>query len=74
MILEALSRLGASPENTLFIGDSPWDLHAARAACVPVCLIPTGTHPKKELLSLSPDFLFDDLGTLKKHLETTNSL
>ena len=73
MILEALSRIGASRENTLFVGDSPWDLHAARAACVPVCLIPTGTHPKKELLSLSPDFLFDDLKTLKKHLENKNT-
>jgi len=69
MIQEALSRIGASCEKTLFVGDSPWDFHAARAASVPVCLIPTGTHQKEELMALSPDWLFDDLEKLHRHLK-----
>jgi HAD superfamily hydrolase (TIGR01509 family) len=79
MILEALSRIGESCENTLFIGDSPWDFHAARAASVHVCLIPTGTHGKEELIALSPDWLFDDLKKLLiylksfKHVETNGN-
>ena len=74
MLLEALSRIGTSCENTLFVGDSPWDFHAARAASIPVCLIPTGTHQKEELASLSPDWLFDNLEELHRHLKDGNVL
>ncbi len=74
MLLEALSRIGTSCENTLFVGDSPWDFHAARAASIPVCLIPTGTHQKEELEALSPDWLFDDLAELHRHLKDGNGL
>ena len=74
MLLEALSRIGTSCENTLFVGDSPWDFHAARAASIPVCLIPTGTHQKEELEALSPDWLFDNLEELHRHLKDGNGL
>ena len=74
MLLEALSRIGTSCENTLFVGDSPWDFHAARAASIPVCLIPTGTHQKEELEALSPDWLFDNLEELHRHLKDGNVL
>lgn len=61
MILEGLKRLGTLPSETLFLGDSPYDFHAARAAEVPVGLLPTGTHNTEELKALGPDFFFPDL-------------
>lgn len=73
MLIEALSRIGVSPGNALFVGDSPWDFHAARAACVPVCLMPTGTHHRQALQALSPDWLLENLEELHRHLIDSSS-
>ncbi len=64
MVLEGLRRLGTRAGETLFVGDSPFDFHAARSAGVPVALLPTGTHGVQELRALGPDFLFDGLPAL----------
>ncbi|MHB8422100.1 MAG: HAD family hydrolase [Leptospirales bacterium] len=61
MILEGLKRLGTLPSETLFLGDSPYDFHGARAAAVPIALLPTGTHSPAELNALNPDYFFPDL-------------
>ena len=61
MLLEALRILGTSPGRTLFVGDSPYDFGAARAAGLPIVLLPTGTHREDELRALDPDFFFSDL-------------
>lgn len=61
MLYEALRILGTSPGKTLFVGDSPYDFGAARAAGIPIALLPTGTHREKELANLEPDFFFPDL-------------
>ncbi len=73
MLNEALSRLDVAPENALFVGDSPWDFHAARAASIAVCLLPTGTHQAHELTELSPDWLMADLHGLTAHLRQLTS-
>ena len=61
MIFEGLRRIRTAPTETLFLGDSPYDFHAARASGVSIVLLPTGTHTPEELKSLSPDYSFPDL-------------
>jgi HAD superfamily hydrolase (TIGR01509 family) len=64
MILAAAARMGVPTRDILFVGDSPFDFLAARAAGVRVCLLTTGTHSREELSALSPDLLFDGLDEL----------
>ena len=41
-LLTVVERLGARPERTLYVGDSRTDLEAARAAGLPIALLPSG--------------------------------
>jgi HAD superfamily hydrolase (TIGR01509 family) len=66
MILAASSRMGVALSQILFVGDSPFDFEAARAAGIPICLLTTGTHGPDELRALTPDLLFDSLKELEE--------
>ncbi|MCL4485004.1 MAG: HAD family hydrolase [Nitrospirae bacterium] len=68
MILHAAQLLKKAPENMLFVGDSPFDLLAARKAGCRICLLTTGTHRREALITLGPDLLFDSLGDLGQWL------
>lgn len=60
----ALERLGASPDRALFVGDSPHDMHAGRAAGVKTAAALWGPFTREELAVASPDFWmqrFDEL-------------
>jgi pyrophosphatase PpaX len=60
-VLEALSRLGASPEEAVYVGDSPFDIRAGRAAGVFAIAIGWGgIHPDQRLLAEQPDALVHD--------------
>jgi phosphoglycolate phosphatase len=56
-----LRKLGASPAETLLVGDSPFDAATARAAGLKVCLIATGTHTREQLMGEQPDWLVGSL-------------
>lgn len=56
-----LKALGASPERTLMVGDSPVDRDAARAAGVRIALVTTGLVNRDQALALHPDLVIDDL-------------
>jgi pyrophosphatase PpaX len=57
-ILEALSRLGAAPEDAAYVGDSPFDVRAARAASVyAVAVAWGGIHDVDLLEREEPDLL-----------------
>ncbi len=57
-ILEALRRLGAHPEDAAYVGDSPFDIRAAKAAGVLAVAVGWGgIHPDERLLRESPDAL-----------------
>ena len=66
----ALNQLQVKKENTLFIGDSLDDVHAAKNAGLRVIIILGGENPKPDLLSANPDLLiqtYDELlASLKK--------
>jgi pyrophosphatase PpaX len=60
-VLEALRRLGAAPRDAAYVGDSPFDIRAAKAAGA--CAIAVGwggIHPDERLLHEEPDALVHD--------------
>jgi pyrophosphatase PpaX len=57
-ILEALGRLGAAPAEAAYVGDSPFDIRAAKAAGVVAIAVGWGgIHPDERLLHEEPDAL-----------------
>jgi pyrophosphatase PpaX len=55
-VLLAVERLGGSPEDAVYVGDSPFDIGAAKAAGVfAVAVGWGGIHPEERLLEEGPD-------------------
>lgn len=64
MLAKALATLGAHAEDALYVGDMPLDVMVARAACVPVAVIASGSSDETELRSAGADYVltrFTDL-------------
>lgn len=60
-----LDRIGASASETALVGDSPYDIDAARAGGLARALcVTTGTHSAEELASAGADAIFPDLRAL----------
>jgi phosphoglycolate phosphatase len=55
---------GLYPEHCLWIGDTEFDVKAARALGCPVCTVTGGERTESYLASLSPDFLSPDLKSI----------
>jgi phosphoglycolate phosphatase len=55
MLLEGLRRLGVSREEAVYVGDMAIDVHVARAAGVPVWLVPGGAAGKESPTAAGPD-------------------
>ena len=60
----ALARLHTPPERALYVGDSPADGEAARAAGVPFVAVRTGVTPPELLASLAPIAVLSNAGEL----------
>lgn len=60
----ALKALGADATTTCLVGDSPWDVQAAKNAGFPCFGVTTGTHTAEELLAAGAEAIYDDLTTL----------
>jgi pyrophosphatase PpaX len=56
-VLHALERLGVAPENTLFVGDSPHDVAAGKAAGTWTAGALWGPFPRAALEAAGPDVL-----------------
>jgi len=61
MLTLALARLGTTPAQALYVGDMVVDITTARAANVPVWVVPTGSDDRATLQRAKPDRLVDDL-------------
>jgi phosphoglycolate phosphatase len=70
VILLAMKRLGRGPEETLFVGDTPLDVRAARAANTRVVCVLTGHAPEDELRACGPDMIFKNLPELEKWINS----
>jgi phosphoglycolate phosphatase len=54
MLLELMQALGATPESTLMVGDTEWDLEMARRAGVPAVAAAYGAHAPERLQRYAP--------------------
>jgi phosphoglycolate phosphatase len=64
MILELMEEVGATPERTLMIGDTSFDLQMAQSAQVDRLAVTYGAHPLSRLLPHEPLVHFDDFSSL----------
>jgi phosphoglycolate phosphatase len=64
-VLYTLARIGGRPDETLFIGDMPIDVAAARDASLDVAVIATGSSSTETLVASSPDYLLGRFSELK---------
>ena len=55
MLLEGVNRLGVSPTQVVYVGDMAIDVHSARAAALPVWLVPGGATGKESATAAEPD-------------------
>jgi HAD superfamily hydrolase (TIGR01509 family) len=60
----ALEKLGAEAATTCLVGDSPWDVQAARNAGFPCFAVTTGTHTGEELRTAGAEAVYDTLAAL----------
>jgi pyrophosphatase PpaX len=63
-LLRAMDLMGASPEETIYVGDSVHDMQAGRAAGVRVAAALWGPFAREPLLEFGPDFLLKSLDGL----------
>ena len=65
----ALEQMDCASEEALMIGDSPYDLAAAEAGCIPCHLVATGSHSAEELSEyIVSDYIYKDLHELGQKL------
>jgi pyrophosphatase PpaX len=60
----ALDLLGVRPDETVFVGDSPYDIRSGEAAGVATAAVAWGPFPPEELTALEPDFWVSSAGEL----------
>jgi phosphoglycolate phosphatase len=61
MVLAALDAMGVAAPETLFVGDMTVDVATARAAGLPIAVVPLGSSTRGELEALGPDYLLPAL-------------
>jgi pyrophosphatase PpaX len=61
-VLRAMERLGVGPEEVLFVGDSPHDMAAGRAAGALTAAALWGPFPRAALMAERPDHLLREQG------------
>ena len=64
MLDEAMRRLGVTKEETLYVGDMTVDIETAKAAGVPVWVLPTGAQDEAALREARPDRILANFGEL----------
>lgn len=68
-----LDQLGARPDSTMLVGDSPFDVKAAHHGRFPCWCVTTGTHDAEQLRAANADAVFPDLFALQTALEAATS-
>jgi len=63
-VLQALRLLDADPDSTVFVGDSPHDMAAGRAAGVAIAAVTWGPFDREALAAHDPDHWVDDRAQL----------
>ncbi|HVN87414.1 MAG TPA: HAD-IA family hydrolase [Candidatus Binatia bacterium] len=64
MVERACAQFGAAREQTLMVGDTPFDITMGQAAGVATCAVSYGMHSPESLRALGPDFMIDRFAAL----------
>jgi phosphoglycolate phosphatase len=73
-IFAMLEKLGASPKETLMVGDHIWDMAGGKSAGLQCVGVITGTSTKEELSSAGANIVLDDITQLSGWLMENFSL
>ncbi len=65
-LIEVCKELGMDPQISLYLGDTVYDIRAAKQAGINSAGVCTGYHAKERLEEERPDFLLENLSELKK--------
>lgn len=71
LIKAALEQAGGDPENAVMVGDTPWDVHAARRAGVDTVAVLTGGFAIEELRESGAMAVFESVADLCAALDDT---
>jgi HAD superfamily hydrolase (TIGR01509 family) len=67
----ALDRVGGSPDDAVMVGDTPWDVEAARRTGVPTLTVRTGGFATSELEEAGAAAVFESVIELCRKLDRT---
>jgi HAD superfamily hydrolase (TIGR01549 family) len=67
LVRAALEKAGT--DDALMIGDTPWDIEAARKAALPTVTVITGGFSEQELLDAGAARVYETVAELRRHLE-----
>ena len=71
LVNSALERVGGEAENAVMVGDTPWDVHAARSAGVDTLAVLTGGFAIEELRESGARDVFESVAELRAQLDRT---
>ncbi len=71
LVEAALDRVGADPQDAVMVGDTPWDIHAARRTDVPTIAVRTGGFGADELWEAGAIAVFESVAELLAELDGT---
>ncbi len=71
LVHAALEKAGAEPEDAVMIGDTPWDIKAARKAGVGTIAVLTGGFAIEELKDSGAIAVFETVAQLRERLDDT---
>ncbi len=69
VFLKASKKIGLSANEVIAVGDSVWDIQAAKRGEIKVVALLTGGISRESLLKKKPDWLFRDLIELRENLD-----
>ncbi len=68
-ILKGCEKLDVLPENTVYVGDSVFDLEAGRRANTEICAVKYSVTPHEKLLEFNPEYFVDTIEEFAKKLK-----
>ena len=71
LVSAALERVGGSSDDAVMVGDTPWDVEAARRAGVGTLAVLTGGFSEQELREAGASEVFESVGELCQSLDRT---
>ncbi len=66
MVLSILEKTGATPAETLVVGDTTYDIAMGQGAGCATCGVTWGNHTKEQLKECDPDYIIDDFFEITK--------